>query len=50
MGRGTSDYFGSDLDHCLDHPDPGCQMCLCTILLKNSWMDFDEVLRICLKR
>ena len=23
--------FGSDLDHCLDHPDPGCQMCLCTI-------------------
>ena len=21
----------SDLDHCLDHPDPGYQMCLCTI-------------------
>ena len=19
-----------DLDHCLDHLDPGCQMCLCT--------------------
>ena len=21
--------FGSDLGHCLDHLDPGCQMCLC---------------------
>ena len=23
--------FGSDLDHCLDHLDPGCQMCLSTM-------------------
>ena len=20
-----------DVDHCLDHPDPGGQMCMCTI-------------------
>ena len=22
--------FRGDLDNCLDHLDPGCQMCLCT--------------------
>ena len=30
--------FGSNLDHCLDHVDPGCQMCLCTRQLKNLWI------------
>ena len=42
--------LGSDLDHCLDHLDPGYQMCLCTLYLKSLWTDFDEISRICLKR
>ena len=29
--RNKSLDLGSDLDHCLDHLDPGCQMCLCTL-------------------
>ena len=48
--KNKSLVFGSNLDHCLDHVDPGYQMYLCTRYLKNLWTDFDEIFRICLKR
>ena len=33
MEQETSYYFGSDLDHCLDHLYPGCHIILGWILM-----------------